>query len=68
MGGAQAFTTVLGNLDEFGYLGGFSGSCGGFLGCGAAMFDPQTTCNGAFADPGRLQHQIESAIPRHRLG
>ena len=30
MGGAQTFTTVLGNLDKFAYLGGFSGSCGGF--------------------------------------
>lgn len=27
MGGAQAFTTVLNNLDKFAYLGGFSGSC-----------------------------------------
>ena len=30
MGGAQTFTTVLGNLDKFAYLGGFSGNCGGF--------------------------------------
>jgi enterochelin esterase-like enzyme len=29
MGGAQAFTTVLNNLDKFAYLGGFSGSCNG---------------------------------------
>ena len=38
MGGAQTFTTVLGNLDKFAYLGGFSGSCGG---SGAA--EPRST-------------------------
>ena len=46
------FTTVLGNLDKFAYLGGFSGSCGGFR-RGGATFDPKTTCNGAFAESGR---------------
>jgi hypothetical protein len=29
MGGMQSFMTVLGNLDKFAYLGGFSGSSGG---------------------------------------
>ena len=67
MGGAQTFTTVLGNLDKFAYLGGFSGSCGGF-GRGGATFDPKTTCNGAFADTCRLQQQDQGAVPRHRLG
>jgi enterochelin esterase family protein len=58
MGGAQTFTTVLGNLDRFAYLGGFSGSCGGF-GRGGATFDPKTTCNGAFADPAPFNSKIK---------
>ena len=45
MGGMQSFMTVLGNLDKFAYLGGFSGSSGGRGG-----FDPKTSNNGAFAD------------------
>src|SRR5436305_13254897 len=43
MGGMQSFQTVLGNLDKFAYLGGFSGSRGGF--------DAKTSSNGVFADP-----------------
>jgi enterochelin esterase family protein len=58
MGGAQTFTTVLGNLDKFAYLGGFSGSCGGF-GRGGATFDAKTTCNGAFAEPGAFNNKIK---------
>jgi hypothetical protein len=50
MGGAQAFTTVLNNLDKFAYLGGFSGSCTG-PGARGGTFDPKTSCDGAFADP-----------------
>jgi enterochelin esterase family protein len=49
MGGAQTFETVLSHQDKFAYLGGFSGSCGGF-GRGGAPFDPKTSCGGAFAD------------------
>lgn len=45
MGGMQSFMTVLGNLDKFAYLGGFSGSSGGRGG-----FDPKTSNNGVFAD------------------
>ena len=45
MGGMQSFMTVLGNLDKFAYLGGFSGSSGGRGG-----FDPKTSSNGVFAD------------------
>jgi len=45
MGGMQSFLTVLGNLDKFAYLGGFSGSSGGRGG-----FDPKTSNNGVFAD------------------
>jgi enterochelin esterase-like enzyme len=45
MGGMQSFLTVLGNMDKFAYLGGFSGSSGGRGG-----FDPKTSSNGVFAD------------------
>ena len=45
MGGMQSFITVLGNMDKFAYLGGFSGSSGGRGG-----FDPKTSNNGVFAD------------------
>jgi enterochelin esterase family protein len=45
MGGMQSFMTVLGNMDKFAYLGGFSGSSGGRGG-----FDPKTSSNGVFAD------------------
>jgi enterochelin esterase-like enzyme len=58
MGGAQTFDTVLKNLDKFSYLGGFSGSCGGF-GRGGATFDAKTVCNGAFADPAAFNSKIK---------
>ena len=45
MGGMQSFMTVLGNMDKFAYLGGFSGSSGGRGG-----FDPKTSNNGVFAN------------------
>ena len=46
MGGMQTFMTTLANLDKFAYIGGFSGSTGGFGG----TFDPKTSNNGVFAD------------------
>ena len=55
MGGMQTFTTALNHLDQFAYLGGFSGSCGGRGG----TFDPKTTCNGAFADPASFNKQVK---------
>jgi enterochelin esterase family protein len=58
MGGAQTFETVLTNQDKFAYLGGFSGSCGGF-GRGGAAFDPKTTCGGAFADVAAFNTNIK---------
>ena len=58
MGGAQTFDTVLKNVDKFAYLGGFSGSCGGF-GRGGAAFDAKTICNGAFADPAAFNSKIK---------
>jgi enterochelin esterase family protein len=55
MGGAQTFKTALDNLDRFGCLGGFSGSCGGR----DTTFDPKTTCGGAFPDPKTLNSKVK---------
>lgn len=54
MGGMQSFTTVLGNLDKFAYLGGFSGSSGGRGG-----FDPKTANNGVFADAAAFNKKMK---------
>jgi len=54
MGGMQAFTTALGNLDRFAYIGGFSGSTGGRGG-----FDPQTSSDGVFADAAAFNRQVK---------
>jgi enterochelin esterase family protein len=54
MGGMQSFMTVLGNLDKFAYLGGFSGSSGGRGG-----FDPKTSNNGAFADAAAFNKKMK---------
>ena len=54
MGGMQSFMTVLGNLDKFAYLGGFSGSSGGRGG-----FDPKTSNNGAFADASAFNKKMK---------
>jgi enterochelin esterase-like enzyme len=53
MGGMQTFTTVLGNLDKFAYLGGFSGSSGGRGG-----FDPKTSNDGVFADAAAFNKKV----------
>ena len=58
MGGAQTFGTVLENLDKFAYMGGFSGSCGGF-GRGGGPIDAKTICGGAFADPAAFNSKIK---------
>jgi enterochelin esterase family protein len=57
MGGAQTFATVLGNLDKFAYVGGFSGNCAGFG--GGATPDLQTVCDGAFANPAAFNRQMK---------
>ena len=49
MGGMPTFTTALGNLDHFAYIGGFSGRSGRRGG-----FDPKTSSNGVFADAAAL--------------
>lgn len=54
MGGMQSFITVLGNLDKFAYLGGFSGSSGGRGG-----FDAKTSNNGVFADADAFNKKIK---------
>jgi len=54
MGGMQSFQTVLGNLDKFAYLGGFSGSSGSRDG-----FDPKTSNNGVFADPAAFNKKMK---------
>ena len=54
MGGMQSFMTVLGNMDKFAYLGGFSGSSGGRGG-----FDPKTSNNGVFADAEAFNKKIK---------
>jgi enterochelin esterase-like enzyme len=54
MGGMQSFMTVLGNVDKFAYLGGFSGSSGGRGG-----FDPKTSNNGVFADAAAFNKKMK---------
>ncbi len=53
MGGMQTFTTALGNLDQFAYIGNFSGA--GLRG----EFDPKTTYNGAFANPADFNKKVK---------
>ena len=54
MGGMQSFQTVLGNVDKFAYLGGFSGSSGGRGG-----FDAKTAHNGVMADPAAFNRKMK---------
>jgi enterochelin esterase family protein len=54
MGGMQTFTTGLGNLDKFAYIGGFSGSSGGRGG-----FDPKTSNGGVFADAAAFNKKVK---------
>ena len=54
MGGMQSFQTVLGNVDKFAYLGGFSGSSGSRGG-----FDPKTSNHGVFADPETFNRKMK---------
>jgi enterochelin esterase-like enzyme len=53
MGGSQTFTTALGNLDKFAYIGGFSG------GAGRGAFDPKTSNNGVFADADAFNKKVK---------
>jgi enterochelin esterase-like enzyme len=55
MGGMQTFLTTLSNLEKFAYIGGFSGSTGGFGG----KFDPKTSNNGVFADAAAFNKKVK---------
>ena len=55
MGGMQTFLTTLANLDKFAYIGGFSGSTGGFTG----TFDPKTSDHGVFADAAAFNKKVK---------
>jgi len=55
MGGMQTFLTALANLDKFAYIGGFSGSTGGFGG----TFDPKTFQGGVFADADAFNKKVK---------
>ncbi|MGC8641362.1 MAG: alpha/beta hydrolase-fold protein [Isosphaeraceae bacterium] len=55
MGGMQTFQITLKHLDLFAYIGGFSGSGGGF---GGAPFDPKTAHNGVMADADAFNRRV----------
>ena len=54
MGGMQTFLTTLSNLDQFAYIGGFSGSTGGRGG-----FDAKTSSGGVFADADAFNKKVK---------
>ncbi len=56
LGGMQTYVTALGNLDRFAYIGGFSGSTGGF---GSQTFDAKTSNNGVFADAAAFNKKVK---------
>jgi enterochelin esterase family protein len=53
MGGGQTFSTALGNLDRFAYIGGFSG------GAGRGAFDPKTSNGGVFANQADFNKRVK---------
>lgn len=55
MGGMQTFLTTLSHLDQFAYIGGFSGSTGGR----GAAFDAKTSNNGVFADSAAFNKKVK---------
>jgi enterochelin esterase-like enzyme len=55
MGGFQTFLTALANLEKFAYVGGFSGSTGGFGGA----FDAKTSNHGVFADAEAFNKKVK---------
>jgi enterochelin esterase family protein len=52
MGGGQAMTVGLANLDRFAYVGSFSGA-------GARNFDLKTAYNGVFSDPPSFNRKVK---------
>jgi enterochelin esterase-like enzyme len=57
MGGMQTFQITLNHLDQFSYIGGFSGA-GGMLVFGDRKLDPKTDYNGVFADPATFGKRV----------
>lgn len=55
MGGMQAFLIGLNHLDQFAYIGGFSGAGGGF---GGGAFDPKTAHHGVMADADAFNRRV----------
>lgn len=55
MGGMQTFMIGLAHLDQFAYLGGFSGAGGGF---GGGNFDPKTANGGVMADAKAFNEKV----------
>jgi enterochelin esterase family protein len=54
MAGFQTFATALAHLEQFPYIGGFTGN----IGPGAA-FDPKTTGDGVFADAATFNRSVK---------
>ena len=61
MGGMQAFTIALQNLDTFASIGGLSGT----VGFGAGPIDPKTYFNGVFADPDAFNKKMKLVFVGH---
>jgi enterochelin esterase-like enzyme len=57
MGGMQTFQITLNHLDQFSYIGGFSGA-GGMLVFGDRKLDPKNDYNGVFADPATFSKRV----------
>lgn len=55
MGGMQSYLIGLNHLDQFSYIGGFSGAGGGF---GGGAFDPKTAHNGVMADADAFNKRV----------
>lgn len=55
MGGMQSYLIGLGNLDQFAWIGGFSGAGGGF---GGGSFDPKTAHGGVMADAKAFNEKV----------
>jgi enterochelin esterase family protein len=65
MGGMQTLFVTLHHLNEFAYIGSFSGpvvpdiNAGGAAGSVPAQFDPATAYEGAFADPAAFNKRVK---------
>jgi len=57
MGGMQTFQITLNHLDQFSYIGGFSGA-GGMLVFGDRKLGPKADYHGVFADPATFDKKV----------